>query len=66
MRAISQARWNALAAFCRKPMAAAVSQEIAWFGTEDDRVIATLIVESGRRAANPWGLAGRMDASQGA
>ena len=31
MRPILRARWNALAAFCRRPMAAAISQEIAWF-----------------------------------
>ena len=45
MRAISRARWNALAAFCRKPMAAAISQEIAWFEAGDERVLATLIID---------------------
>lgn len=46
MRPILLARWNALAAFCRMPMAAAISQEIAWFAAGDERVIATLILDT--------------------
>src|SRR5437879_6134852 len=45
VRAISRARWDALAAYCRKPLARALSQELAWFEAEGERVLATLIVD---------------------
>lgn len=46
MRSISRARWDALAAYCRHPMAQALSQEIAWFEAADENVLATIIVDT--------------------
>ncbi|WP_169949242.1 hypothetical protein [Microbispora sp. H11081] len=46
MRAISRARWDALAAYCRKPLARAFSQELAWFEAGDERILATLIIDT--------------------
>src|SRR4051812_34820705 len=46
VRAISRARWDALAAYCRKPLARALSHELAWFEAEGERVLATLIVDT--------------------
>jgi hypothetical protein len=46
MRSISQARFEALAAYCRQPLARALAQEIAWFEAESESVIATLILDT--------------------
>lgn len=46
MRAISRARWNALAVYCRKPLAMALMRELAWFEAADEGVLATLIVDT--------------------
>lgn len=46
MRAISRARWDALAAYCRKPLASVLSQELAWFEADNERVVATLILDT--------------------
>lgn len=46
MRAVSRARWDALAAYCRQPLAQALSQEIAWFEADNERIIATLIIDT--------------------
>ncbi|WP_081481166.1 hypothetical protein [Saccharomonospora azurea] len=46
MRAISQARFNALAAYCRKPLASVLTRELAWFEAGDERIIATLVVDT--------------------
>jgi hypothetical protein len=46
MRAISRARWDALAVYCRKPLARVFARELAWFEAADERVLATLIVDT--------------------
>jgi hypothetical protein len=46
MRAISRARWDALAVYCRDPRAMAFVRELAWFEAADERVLATLIVDT--------------------
>ncbi|MFC4532008.1 hypothetical protein [Sphaerisporangium dianthi] len=46
MRAISRARWESLAAYCRKPPAQALSHELAWFEADGERIVATLIVDT--------------------
>lgn len=46
MRAISRARWDAFAAYCRRPLAAVLTQELAWFEADGGQVLATLIVDT--------------------
>jgi hypothetical protein len=46
MRAISRARWEALAAYCRRPLASVLMQELAWFEAENERVLATLVIDT--------------------
>jgi hypothetical protein len=46
MRAISRARFDALAGYCRKPALAALTRELAWFGAENERILATLIIDT--------------------
>lgn len=46
MRSISQARWNALAGYCRHPQAALLLQELAWFESRCGRVIASVVVDT--------------------
>jgi hypothetical protein len=46
MRVISQARFDALAAYCRRPEVTAISRELAWFEEDGERIIATLIIDT--------------------
>lgn len=46
MRTISRARFDALAAYCRSPMANYMLQELAWFEDADGKIIATIVVDT--------------------
>lgn len=46
MRSISRARFGALAAYCRSPMANTLMQELAWFEDADGKIIATIVVDA--------------------
>lgn len=55
MRAISCARWEALAAYCRKPLAQALLRELAWFEAGGERIIATLVLDvDGEFLGSSW------------
>lgn len=48
MREISRIRWNALTSHSRHPAAALIIKELAWFESDDGRVLATLVVDADR------------------
>jgi hypothetical protein len=45
MKLISKARFDALASYCRDPLAFALAAELAWLATADEQVLATLMID---------------------
>jgi len=46
MRAISRARFDALAAYCRQPLATVLMQELAWFADAEENLLATVVLDT--------------------
>jgi hypothetical protein len=46
MNEISKVRFDALAAYCRQPEVALVAKELRWFEFADERVLATLLLDT--------------------
>ena len=46
MKLISKVRFDALASYCRDPLASVLAIELVWLATADERVLATLMVDT--------------------
>jgi len=52
---ISKVRFNALAAYARDPLVSLLAVELRWLEFADERVLATLILDSDGEFSGVWG-----------